>query len=223
MNIQYRLAQSDDAQDLLTIKQQVWPQEASNLQQIQMVLNLSDHLCYVAEVNNHVIGFMDCFPTSNQGVLRMDMDLLAVLPAYRGKRIASTLIQRCLQHEELDNTAIIRTLIQVDNIASQKSFQHNGFILQPEIITLYVTSAENGPLPIRYNGFSGHLLPVQTLNYSGFWIEAPFSSTDLVIPQHFQTLGTLLPENNEYHEQVSQLGFEKMNQYQWWILPTKEN
>jgi ribosomal protein S18 acetylase RimI-like enzyme len=220
MDIHYRLATLEDAEDIHHIKRIVWPDEASNPDHIHTCLSLANHTCYVAVAENHVVGFMDCFATSHMNILRMEMDLLAVLPDYQGNGIASRLIRLCLYHPHTMQPALYRSLIQVNNIASQKSFQHNNFILQPETLTLYIASVEDQETLFKRKGFSGTIIPVQTYNYEGHWIEAPFSKGNINIPDPGNIVGTILPQDEELMKQAQQAGFLPVANYQWWVLNT---
>ena len=220
MDIHYRLATLEDAEDFQHIKQIVWPDEKADLELIQNALSLADHTCYVAVADNHVVGFMDCFPTQNQTTQRMDMDLLAVLPEYQGNRIASKLIRLCLYHPHNTQPILFRSLIQVKNIASQKAFQHNGFVLQPEIYTLFILSPGNNEPAIKRKGFSGTIIPVQTINYNGHWIEAPFTKGNLNITGPGNIIGAVLPNDAELQKRAKLAGFSPAADYQWWCLQT---
>jgi ribosomal protein S18 acetylase RimI-like enzyme len=218
MDIHFRLATIEDAEDFQYIKQTVWPDESADLGQIQLALSLADHTCYIAEADKHVIGFMDCFATENNDTVRMEMDLLAVLPQYQGNRIASRLIRHCLYHPHIAQPSYFRSLIRTDNIASQKSFEHNGFRLQPEVMTLFI--ATNKETVVKQKIFSGTILSIHTLNYGGYWIEAPFKKGNLTFPEVRETIGTILPQDAELQKRAEQAGFSAVGNYQWWILPT---
>ena len=218
MDIHYRLATLEDAEDFQHIKQSVWPDEKADLDLIQNALSLADHTCYVAVADNHVVGFMDCFPTQNQNQIRMDMDLLAVLPQYQGNRIASKLIRLCLYHPHNVQPTVYRSFIQVNNIASQKAFQHNGFVLEPEILTLFTLSPDNNESDLKRKGFSGTIIPVQTINYNGHWIEAPFTKGNLTISCPGNVIGTILSQDEEIQKRAKQAGFTPAADYQWWKL-----
>ena len=220
MDIHYRLATLEDAEDFQHIKQSVWPDETADLALIQNALSLADHTCYVAVANNRVVGFMDCFPTQNQALIRMEMDLLAVLPEYQGNRIASKLIRHCLYHPHMVQPNIYRSLIQVKNIASQKAFQHNGFVLQPDIFSLFILSPDSNEASVKRKGFAGTVIPVQTINYEGHWIEAPFTKGNLTITEPGNVIGTILPQDEALRKRAKQAGFTPVSDYQWWQLQT---
>ena len=218
MDIHFRLATIEDAEDFQHIKQTVWPDESADLKQIQLTLSLADHTCYIAEADAHVVGFMDCFATENNNIVRMEMDLLAVLPQYQGKRIASRLIRHCLYHPHFVQPSIFRSLIRTNNIASQKSFEHNGFTLQPDIMTLFV--AANKEINNKSKNFNGTIIPVQTINYGGNWVEAPFKKGVLNISETDELIGTILPQDADLQKRAEQAGFSAVGNYQWWILKT---
>ncbi len=222
MNLRIRSAHLADSTAIQTIKQTVWPEEETTLAQITQALCQPNHTCLVAQVDETLVGFMDCFVSiSIQKITRLELDLLAVLPDHRGQGIASELIRTSLQRNYTEPIQMVRALIQLENTGSQKAFQNNGFQVLPEHLTLYVAPnhGQNSP---QTSGFSGNLVPVITLGYSGYWIEPPFSAESMILPEPFQTAGALLPKDESLEELAVQSGFESINQYQWWVLPTKE-
>jgi ribosomal protein S18 acetylase RimI-like enzyme len=223
LTLQIRPARLAEAAAIQSIKQIVWPEEETTLAQIHQALSQPNHTCSVALVDDTLVGFMACFVTTSfQKITRLELDLLAVLPEHRGQGIASEMIRTSLQGNTSSKVEFSRALIQVENTGSQKAFQNNGFQVIPEPLTLFVTShhGQNGS-PQR-SGISGHLVPVITLGYSGYWIEPPFSTESMILPEPFQTAGALLPRDAALEELALQSGFESINQYQWWVLPAKD-
>ena len=222
MTFSIRPAHTADAEQISAVKQTVWPEEPISLDQINQALSQSNHRCYVALVKEKIVGFMDCFmSTSGRNKTRLEMDLLAVLPEFRGNGIAAELIRSSLHGAISPAVDCHRALIQIENSSSQKAFQKNGFRLLPELLTLYVTNNHGQHESAQHSGISGYLLPVITLGYSGYWIEPPFSTGGMILPPPFQTAGALLPLDGALEEAAVNSGFEKINQYQWWVLPTK--
>lgn len=220
-----RPARVDDIPGLSQAKQLTWPEEAVRLSQVEKVLHDPAHDIFVAEMQGQVAGFIDGFVTrSAQGVLRWEVDLLAVHPAWRGRQLGQQLILACLKAGKKRGTAFARALIQVENQASQISFERCGFQCQPEILDLYIAPASEVHSPS--NESDEYTFAVHTINYSGIWLEEDVSKCSLIAARALcwqekcELVGTLviqadLPDN----EKMNQSGFTKVGNYQWWTLP----
>jgi ribosomal protein S18 acetylase RimI-like enzyme len=223
MQVTYRKARPDDAAALLAIKKTVWPEEEATQQQMEQTLSITEHICLVAQVQEQVVGFMDCFTTTSAAKeLRFEMDLLAVQPSYQGNGIASAMIAGCLQQAASLPLVFCRSLIQVNNIASQRAFQHNGFSVQHQPLNLYVKFMKTENDLFDDANFGGQPVYVNTLGYTGYWIEPPFTTHRPLLTQSYQTVGTLIPVGSHWEQQAQKTGYELMNQYQWWIKPVRE-
>ena len=219
-----RPARVDDIPGLSQVKQLTWPEEAVRLSQVEKVLHDPAHDIFAAEMQGQVAGFIDGFVTrSAQGVLRWEVDLLAVHPAWRGRQLGQQLILACLKAGKKRGAAFARALIQVENQASQISFERCGFQCQPEILDLYIAPASEVHSPS--NESDGYTLAVYTINYSGIWLEEDVSKCSLIAARALcwqekcELVGTLviqtdLPDN----EKMNQSGFTKVGNYQWWTL-----
>ena len=220
-----RPAVAADLPGLMQVKRLTWPEEEVNPGQAEKVLGDPAHAVFVAEVQGQVAGFIDGFITrSAQGDLRWEVDLLAVHPDWRGRQLGQGLILACLKAGQKRRAAFARALIQVENRASQLSFERCGFQCQSKVLSLYIAPGNEDRTPSA--GSAGHVLAVHTINYSGLWLEENTSKRSLMAARaacwqaNCELVGTLVIQVNlTDNEMMSELGFTKIGDYHWWTLP----
>jgi ribosomal protein S18 acetylase RimI-like enzyme len=223
-----RQANSKDAQALAMLKKTIWQEEESDPRKITAALSHPDHKTFVAEAGDQIIGFVDGFSTlSARCVLRWEVDLLGVAPAWRGHRLGEHLTRACLQAGQKRGARLARALIQVNNFASQITFQRLEFISQAMIYRLYVTRTPVAELP---SSSHAHLISVVTFNYCGVWLEEDFSPSALITgraalnnPMN-ELAGVLIPEDKPESIQFAETqGFSLVGFYQWWQIALKSS
>ena len=227
--LEIRPASTDDASAMVQVKKLTWPEEEIRLNQVKRVLDDPAHEVLVAEVQGRVAGFVDSFvTTAANGDLRWEVDLLAVHPDWRGRQLGQKMILACLKAGQERGAAFARALIQVENRASQISFERCGFQLVPKVLCLYVSPAKE--LFSTAAESDGHLLAVNTINYSGLWLEEDASESSLIVAnaacwqKKCDLVGTLVIQANlSDNEKMNELGFTKVGDYQWWTLPFEAN
>ena len=133
---------------------------------------IQDETCalWVAANGGDVAGFVSAFLTVGRGgVRRWEVDLLAVRRASQGQRLGRKLVMKAYQDAARHNASVARAAIRVDNVASQRTFEHAGFATDGRVhkLLLWFPRLNDGPDDV------GHatLLPVDTLTYRGLWIE----------------------------------------------------
>lgn len=222
-----RRACAADFPAVMQINQLTWPDEEIRLSQVEKVLHDPAHDVFMVEMQGQAAGFIDGFITrSAQGELRWEVDLLAVHPGWRGRQLGQHLIRACLQAGQERGAGFARALIQVENRASQTSFARSGFDCQPEILSLYIASAEEGISPSVES--AGHVLVVNTLHYFGLWLEEDQRSASLSAARaacwqaNCELVGTLVIQSDlSDNKKMSELGFTKVNDYHWWVRSFK--
>lgn len=174
------------------------------------------HETVVAVDGDLVVGFVVGFTTlSERGEHRLEVDLLAVDPAWQGRGIGRELV-RCLT--EIDTDAdFARALIRVGNVGSERAFAACGYA--PEVTTtiLYVASAEGRDIHIKVDGL--HLIPVETFTYSGVWLEGQHTSENLRLARHGigqGIVGAVIPSADALILAPEAAGFERISEYRWW-------
>ncbi len=224
-----RPAMVDDMPGLAQVKQLAWPEEEVRLDLLEKVLADAAHEVFVADVQGEVVGFVDGFATrAANRALRWEVDLLAVHPDWRGRQLGQQLILACLKAGQKRGAGFARALIQVENRGSQISFERCGFQCQPEISGLFTAPPEEGFFPLET--MEAHLLLVNTINYSGLWLEEDCSKPSLMAAraacwqEKCDLVGTLVNQADlSDNEKMDELGFTKIGNYQWWTLPFEAN
>jgi len=193
------------------------PHEESRL---SLVLGLPDHITYVVETDGEIVGFADSFVTqSHDGTLRLELDLLAVHPAHRGRGLAARLIEGCTQQAFARGVKQARGLVALANTASQHAFAKAGYNLQAGIQALNILpSVALAPL---YS--LAHLVRVSTLTYQGYWLELPdlgklstYLAEASPVPSHWR-LGMVISQAQlQAYPQLSNQ-VVTLNHYQWWL------
>jgi GNAT superfamily N-acetyltransferase len=188
--------------------------------QVSLVLSSPDHITYVVETAGEVIGFADSFITqSHDGTLRLELDLLAVHPAHRGRGLAARLIDGCTQQAFAHGVQQARGLVARTNTASQHAFTKAGYNLHADIQALNILpSVALSPL---HN--LAHLIRVSTLTYQGYWLESP----DLVKLSTYLAEASPVPSHWRLGMVISQAQLQAypqlidhvltINHYQWWV------
>lgn len=163
-----RTARAADAHGIAAVLRDCWPDDTPELDRIASLADDACHALLVAEVDASCVGVVDAFPTVNsKGVVRWELDLLAVVRVARGLGIGRALIRAALR-AATPSAVIARALIRVDNAASEGAFRAAGLRDSEPVLALYVTEA-NGAGGIAAS--HSHLVPVQTLLYGGLWVE----------------------------------------------------
>jgi L-amino acid N-acyltransferase YncA len=132
--------------------------------------------------SENVIGFASAFLTADlSGHRRWEVDLVAVRPHSQGQGLGTQLIRHVCEVGEGYEVSLARALIRVENIASQRAFEHAGFTTDGQVHQLVLWSPEEGGNISREESelnrsASIHagkvaLLRTDTLTYRGLWIE----------------------------------------------------
>lgn len=216
----------DDVLAIVALKKATWPDETAVQTLIATYLQSPHQTTHVASVNGTAAGFISCFATQSAvGVLRWEVDLLAVDPRFRQMGIGAKLVATAVAHGQKNGYRLARALIQIDNAASQRTFAHHQFHSQPSPLHLYLatkraTSNLTAVLPLAP---TTHLIPVHTLNYSGLWVEGELSPVGLqaALAHHTQhqldIVGVLIPAADSATQQAAQtLGFTYLAPYTFW-------
>jgi len=222
MLVEIRQATEEDVQDIVAVKQSVWPQEETKHDFAVGVVRNPTHTTLIAVQGNKVAGFVDGFmTTSANGIQRWEVDLLAVDPAYRGLGIATQLVMASTNAGRVAGASATRALVGTDNAASQRTFARCSFVRNPSRHALYVGSARSEPAPTH----DAHFIPVSTMNYTGVWVEGRLSKQSLTAAQamraqhHWDVAGAVIPVNLPTSIQAAQeVCYALVGEYEWWQL-----
>ncbi len=223
MPIEIRPAKAGDAARISAIKAAVWD-DPGDAERIARVITEPDHATLVAVYDGVVAGFVDSFLTlSRQGVCRWEIDLLAVHPDCQRWGLARQLIAASTASGREMGASLARAAVRIDNIASQKTFARCGYRLDDTVCELHVSpeSADTQANPPD----GAHLIPVNTFNYCGIWLEGEISPEAIAAAQGMKTrrdmdvVGAVVPvEQRDAVGIVRDAGFNLIGQYQWLLL-----
>ena len=231
MSLIIRRALLSDAPQIAAVKTRVWSQEETTEAQIQQALRQPGHAAFVAAAgdkgnDDEVVGFIDSFPTVGAGgVLRWEVDLLAVDAAWQGQGIGRELITAATSAGAQAGAALARALIQTENIPSQRAFRRCQYTPEAPVYQLMISTAapaDTAPLLLD----DAQVINVTTMNYSGLWLEGARTASHLRAAQAEQArrgaalVGALLPvQDPALLEAAARCGYQPVAQFQWWVLP----
>lgn len=219
LEVEIRTATLADADMIAAVKYAVWPSEKTEVSQIRAALQSDEHVALVAVRYDEVVAYQDCFITvAVDGTRRWELDQLAVHPDYQRQRIGRALVIEATKLGRDYQATLARALIQVSNIASQRTFARTTYRTNQTVYNLYLATnalEHSAILPP-----DAHLVPVNTLSYSGVWIEGQFSQeTFLAARYHLQGVaGALIPtDNHDALYAAANVGYRSVGNYQWWV------
>jgi ribosomal protein S18 acetylase RimI-like enzyme len=188
-------------------------------ERIARVILESNHVTLVGPAGDHLTGFVDGFTTvASDGTLRWEVDLLGVHPDHRGRGIAQALVCASVEAGRQAGASLARALVRTENLASMNTFQRCGFASLGEVCELYVSDAACPNQIVAPS--DAHLISVDTLTYSGVWVEGTVSIDSLRCARSVRTrfgwdmAGALIPAGSPAPE-----GFTYVGQYRWLHLP----
>ena len=222
------LAVVEDIEQIVSVKQRVWPQEPARIGHIQSALTHPQHAVVAARWNGNLVGFADGFLTrSAAGQWRWEVDLLAVAPKFQGRGLGTRLVAASLEAGARKGAQVARGLVGLDNLASQRVFVRCGFSIFPQELTLYVSTGCDG-LWVNET-VEGHFIEVQTFNYRGLWLEESRTESTLASAgyacrsRNLDLAGVLIPSADAQTIQTARrLGYSRIGRYQWWVKDLME-
>lgn len=219
LDVEIRTATLDDADAIAAVKYAVWPSEKTEVNQIRSALQDDEHVALVAVRYDEVVGYQDCFITvAADGIRRWELDQLAVHPDYQRQRIGRALVVEATKLGRDYNATLARALIQVSNIASQRTFARTTYHTDQTIYSLHIATnalEHSAVLPP-----DAYLIPVNTFGYHGVWIEGQFSQeVFLAARYHLQGVaGALIStDNHDALYAAANAGYRLVANYQWWV------
>lgn len=224
MNFEIRRAKIAQADDLTAIINTIF-EDKIDPERLRLIFCDSHNFTYIAESEGKIVGFVDNFLTvSHDTKLRLELDLLGIHPDYRGQGIGRKLIKTSIDLSKNLRVSLIRALVASSNTVMQHTCQSLDFSKQPHDILLYVKQPANSTGTVPQSS-SGHLISVQTLTYSGVWIEGEVSPEAIeranTLACHIGgiTVGTLIDVSDvRQRALLKDFGFEEIAQYNWWSM-----
>ena len=223
MSIQIRRAAVDDAPAIAAISRLSFG-TAINESRIRHLLLLNRNITWVAVLSGGAAGFADYFLTvSRDDEVRLELDLLAVHPQARGMAAGQRLVGVGIEQAKRLGAASVRALVAADNHAMQRLCAALGFRRSKESYALFVISPH--PASPHKNNAAAVLIPVETLIYSGIWIEGGFSQAAIdnaLFVAHSRRLATVGAVASNEDAAAQSLfranGFDCLGAFDWWTI-----
>lgn len=117
----------DDARALLTIEHKSLGDSPYSPCQAVCVLGRPEHYAYLALVEEEPVGFCSCIQTPLGQGGQLEIDMLGVVSEHRQRGIGSSLVARGVREAMERGVHSFRAVVDVDNVASQRTFQRLGF------------------------------------------------------------------------------------------------
>lgn len=214
MPVSLRLATEADVPALAALKRCVWPVEDADPARIASALADEAHSALLAVHEQTVVGLLDGFVTrSASETSRWEVDLLAVHPAYRGRGLGARLLLASARVARQRGATSVRGLVQLANVASQRTFARCAYQCQQTLCTLYVSSRRaSWPQAAR-------VIAVNTFNYAGLWLEGALKAAPICLPDGaWELAGAVIPADHAEDCRILEtLDFAIIGQYQWWV------
>lgn len=224
MEIEIRRATIRDIDDIGEIIKLAFD-DIVDVERIKRLLTLSHNYVYVAMQSDVVVGFVENFLTVSQGnQIRLELDLLAVHPNARGQGIGKKLIETSINLAQELSVYCLRALIATENGVMQKACKRLNLTPSPNEFSLFVKSSQQALHPITETP-NAHLIHVETLTYSGIWLEGDISSSTLdnahsiAIKNQYDLLGAVVDKaDTATTKLLVESQFTLINDYHRWMF-----
>lgn len=145
-----------DADGLLALEQAVFDECPYNTGQVREMLTEGPMRAWLAIGDGQIVGCVIAFLTTGLRGPSWEIDLLAVLPEWTRRGLATRLIRTAsAQGAQLARQA--RAVVATDNVASMRAFQRAGFRPGPDVHQLLIARPqEQGPLLLEVQDVTIH-------------------------------------------------------------------
>ncbi|HEX3722520.1 MAG TPA: GNAT family N-acetyltransferase [Nitrolancea sp.] len=216
MPIAIRSATRDDAGGIVAVAADVWPEDPLDVAEIERLIAETPRATLVAELDGHVVGFVDGFTTfASNDASRWEVDLLAVASHAQGCGLGRQLVEQSVQIGLATGAAQCRALIRIGNVASERVFMACGFSPDHDESDLLVTEG----FRIPSTGAALHVVPVQTFRYSGIWLEEVNADAlrSLNKSMDGSVVGAVIPvADRASHIAAVAVGMEPAGRFRFW-------
>jgi ribosomal protein S18 acetylase RimI-like enzyme len=126
-----------DAEGLLAVERATFDESPYTAAEVQVMLDEGPQRAWLAVRGECVAGFAIGFPVSGLRGSWWEVDLLAVHPEWRGRRLGHRLIEATMAYGA-DVTRKARAVVADDNSASEQAFLRAGFRVSPGARELFI-------------------------------------------------------------------------------------
>ncbi|HHX65294.1 MAG TPA: GNAT family N-acetyltransferase, partial [Chloroflexi bacterium] len=141
-----------DAAMLREVEQRSMGDSDYSVDEVLALLRRPEQYAYLAVSGDEsaAVGFVSCIetPTGN-GVTRLEIDMLGVVPEHRRRGLALALVTRAMDDAVQRGVRRFRGIVAVDNDASRRVFRRAGFAESPDLYQL-VTYDVLGLSPVPF-------------------------------------------------------------------------
>jgi len=130
-----------DALGLLAVEKATFDESPYSGDQVRTMLSVGTQRAWVAVGRDKVVGSVVAFPIHGLRGSSWEIDLLAVLPEWRGRRLATRLVQAAAAHGA-GLAAWSRAVVATDNTASSRALLRVGYRPGAETNTLLTCQTE---------------------------------------------------------------------------------
>jgi len=143
-----------DADAILAVERASLGDSAYTSAEALAVLARPEHHAYLALAEGRAVGFCSTFEAPTDVGARLELDMLGVLPAHRGRGIATSLLRAAMAEARERGVLRFRGVVAVDNAASQRAFERAGLRHDPVARDLTVFELQGeAPLPYLPKGW----------------------------------------------------------------------
>ena len=224
MTIQIRLATCRDGPAIARICFQVFGERiAHDKPRVKNIL--IQEFTFVATSDGEVVGFVgNLFTLSARGDRRFELDLLAVAPVARGRGIGGRLVGHSLARARQSDARVLRTLVAARNLKMQRICAGYRFTRSDVTYALHVSEPRASDVATGA-AHCGHLVLVDTLIYSGIWLEGALSPAVIdsglgrAARAGLTRVGAVVPlADEETAALLRARRFEAIGEYHWWTI-----
>lgn len=176
------------------------PYEAAHILEL---LQRPEHHAYLATLEGTPVGFCSCLETPTREGPRLELDMLGVLAAHRGRGVATQLVRCAMEDALRRGVERFRAIVREDNVASRRVFERAGLSLFYACDMLVYEIRGRVPLAFLPEGWTWSFAPlapgleahelrnaagapaatseclqVHTLAYAGLWLERLWADSD---------------------------------------------
>ena len=225
MRLQIALATNEHAPEIARVAAEALDAEiAVETAHVQRTLDAG--YTFVATLNANVVGFVSNFITCDRrGRKRFELDLLGVAPGWQGRGIGARLVERSLRAARQTDAASIRALVRRDNLPMQRICARSGLQRSAVACQLWVSRAVQ-PAGNSARDHAARIIAVDTLTYSGYWLEDPLSQSAIDAARSLlraqpdrSVIGAVVSENDRSGIDLLRANaFDCLGEFHWWSL-----
>ncbi len=190
---------------------------------------LAEGQTLVATKDAAVMGFVGClFTAYPTGGRRFELDLLAVAPEAQRRGVGTRLVAASKSFAADAGARQVRALVRCENAAMQRLCRRHGFARSSDVFELHIVD----PQPVAHQSrlHEARVIPVETLSYSGLWLEGKLSreaiadAHQLASQIEVTVIGAVIPNNAlETRKLLQASSFRKVGAYHWWTINLKSD